>query len=755
MAYGSEDSNVIGYPEGPEDSNGILTYLEHLAESSRGWKYEVDRTAMRNVLYTVGIQWITYDASLQSWRPMGIRKAVPRPVTNKVLPLLNNTIARLIKFRPPITYRPGGHEASDVVAAGVAEDVIRVITSETGVRQLKPIAARWLGSTGNVFLVNGYDASPDTGYQFLAHEQCVECGGIHAPDKIEDRDGLCPGCNKPGPYQPAKDEAGVEVGDLIPRGRHYTEVHPLFSCNFDPESLNIRESPFFLVSETVPEDTAIQMWGVDNLEGVAREEGSGSDAISNYFMQSLAYTVGHSEEVYGTKGGRKTNRVRVRRLWLKPRYDKAPDGIYATILGQDRIVEQRDWPYKDKEGRKFLNVVHIKFDDRQGSLIGRTRMDDLIPKQDERNLVESHFLLHTRRMSNAAWLVPTGSGIQKLTGETGPVYSYNAIPGAPPPTRVAGVNPPEFLIRWMDIIDQEMDILWGTYEIGRGQVPERGSDLAFVSLQMLAEKAEEAQSTITENWAVGWMEWSNQHLNIWREYATAERTVAIGGGQWAVEKFNKAKLEGGVDIDVEIGNFRPRSHITMRGTLQQLFNMGIVNPADPQMAFKIYQLFGMPELMEDYRLDWTQANQENDLFKDFAQGIQKDPMAAAQFGQAQQQDQMMGAVSGMMGMPPEAAMAQAQATPLAQPQPWETHMVHIFIHRQFLMSDFFRALPPPLQQPFLMHMQMHMMFTQGAGPAPGGKEEQKGEDTTNTEAQQGGQSPEATSGDNVQQEVSG
>ena len=66
MAY-QGDSNIIGYPDGPEDSDGILNYLEHLAESSRGWKYEVDRTAMRNVLYTVGIQWITYDASLQSW----------------------------------------------------------------------------------------------------------------------------------------------------------------------------------------------------------------------------------------------------------------------------------------------------------------------------------------------------------------------------------------------------------------------------------------------------------------------------------------------------------------------------------------------------------------------------------------------------------------------------------------------------------------------------------------------------------------
>ena len=170
--------------------------------------------------------------------------------------------------------------------------------------------------------------------------------------------------------------------------------------------------------------------------------------------------------------------------------------------------------------------------------------------------------------------------------------------------------------------------------------------------------------------------------------------------------------------------------------------MGVINPDDPQMSFNIFKLFGMPELMEDYRLDWTQANQENDQYKEWAESITADPAAMQQFQMAQQAQQDMAGVGAKIGQPP----AQLAQPPIPQPLPWETHMVHIYIHRQFLLSDFFRALPPPLQQPMLMHMQMHTML---AAPAPAqGGGAQPSDDTTNTEANKGGQSNEAVSGNN-------
>ena len=204
------------------------------------------------------------------------------------------------------------------------------------------------------------------------------------------------------------------------------------------------------------------------------------------------------------------------------------------------------------------------------------------------------------------------------------------------------------------------------------------------------------------------MEWANQNIHIWRQYADAQRTLAIGGGKWAVSKFNQADLAGGVDMDVDTGTFRPRSHITIRGTLEQLFRWQVMNPADPMERFKIMQLLGMPELMEDYRLDWNQANQENDMLVEGA--AQMDPMML----------QALTAMQGVQqatGVQPGAGLGVGAMLPpvlLPPPQPWENHTIHLHIHRQFVMSDKFKELPPPIQQMMLMHMQQHYLMAMAA-----------------------------------------
>ena len=730
----------IEYPNGPEDHNGIRNYVENLVEATKGWRFDLDRGNMQKILYYLGHQWVTYDRGMMTWRPVGLRKTTPRPVTNKIAPLVNNTISRLSSHKAPLTFRPGGMEAADVVAAGVAEDVLRVIGKESQARALKPVAARWLCLTGNVFLVNSYDNGPESGVQFVQHEQDIN-GHVNAPDVLEDNGGACPECGETQ-FQAATDPLTQEpIGQWIPRGRHMTEVKPLFSCLYDPEAVTIYDSPYFCINESVSEDWVVQTYGAEALDGLQIEE---SGDTTQFFLQALAYVgtgTGHERiSVAGLRPGRK---IRCRRIWIKPRYDKAPNGIYAVLLGQDRIAESKEWAYQDDEGRRFLNVVHIQFDGRPGSSVGRTRVDDLIPKQDERNLVESHFLLHTRRMSNAVWLVPTGTGFGKATGETGQVLSYSPVMGAPPPTRVAGVPPPQFLTQWLGIIDQEMDMLWGTYEIGRGEVPERGSDLAFVSLQMLDERAQQAQATVTENWVIGWMEWANQHIHIWRQYADAERTLAIGGGKWAVQKFNQANLAGGIDMDVDTGTFRPRSHITVRGTLEQLFRWQVMNPADPQERFRIFNLLGMSELMEDYRLDWTQANRENDEFLEMVK------VQGPQIMMGLQQQQMMAEQAVGQpgpGMTPQPMMPQM----VPPPQPWENHGVHISIHRQFLLSDEFRGLPQPFQQMMIQHMLMHFQLAQASmrpQGKPGESSQQPEERQSNEQGQKAAQpgGPEAAS----------
>ena len=96
----------VEYPNGPNDHDGIRNYAQNLIEATKGWRYDLDRGNMQKILYYLGHQWIAFDRGLQTWRPVGLRKTTPRPVTNKIAPLVNNTISRLSMHKAPLTFRP-------------------------------------------------------------------------------------------------------------------------------------------------------------------------------------------------------------------------------------------------------------------------------------------------------------------------------------------------------------------------------------------------------------------------------------------------------------------------------------------------------------------------------------------------------------------------------------------------------------------------------------------------------------------------
>ena len=682
------------YPKSVDDFEAIKQYSDDVIGSNRYFRQEIERAALRNVLMYLGVQWIKYDPDLRVWRPLGLKKSTPRPVTNKLSALANTTISTLVSYKVPITYGPASFDEADIAAANVADKVADIIGKESEIRRLRPLAARWVTLTGNAFLVNCYDTSPDSGTTFIQSEM-DQAGHTYQPGDIEDNQGMCPQCGPqmdpltggpiPTAWQPAVNpETGQPEGVDYPRGRFYTEVKPLFSCYFDNEVPHIQDSPYFLISELKGRDWVERLYGAD----VAKEAlvAPQSEPYTNY-VETLAYSTAIGGRIWGQVPNSRHQRVRVRRLWLKPHPELAPQGIYAVIVG-DRVVEAKPWPYHDARKEPFLNVVHMGFDQVPGRLLYKTRIDDVAPKQDQRNRIEAIIELHSIRMANAVWLVPEGSGVSRLTGEQGQWVKYNPMPNVPPPQRIPGDNAAAYLLNWLPQLDAEMDMVMSQSDISRGETP-RGVS-AYSAIQYLDERSQAGQSNLLDNWSLGWMEWTQQMVNIWREYADEERTTSMGMGRWAMEKFSKANMVGGVDISVELGQNRPRTQVGRRAVAEQAVRLGLANPFDPYERIRLLELIGIPELMEDFKVDQQRAAEENDMFMLMAQG----------------------------------------GLPVAPPVPWDNHDAHIISHRRFTFSDTFKMLPPPVQMLVIQHMQLHwgVMAQNAAMPrktgsvAPGGGE---------------------------------
>ena len=690
-------------PTGYKDEAGMERYAEHLARIARSYRFDLEREAVRNVLFFLGMHWIKFDTRMQTWRPIALKRSTPRPVTNKFASIVEHICSSLEGFRPPLTVSPATQSGEDLAAALAGDKIRNIIEKEVQLRKLRPLISKWLTLTGNAFLINSYDMSPYSGFEDVQLDRCIDCKKVVPPDETEDHTNET---NHESGYEPALDNTGAPIEVSIPRGRHYTEVKSILETYFDYEAEWITKSPYFLLSEMRTLENLQRIYGKEETKDLVTYHHG--DPYS-YYTQALAYTAGGgtTTRILAAGGYRAKPRVRVRRMWLEPS-EEFPQGLYCVIAG-NQVMEVHPWKYHKENGDPFLNIVHMKFSHSPGRLAGKSRMSDVVPKQEQRNRVESIIELHSRRMANAVWLVPHGVGLSKLSGEQGQLIRYNALAGVPPPKRESGDAVPPYLVHWLAQIDQEMDDIVGSYEVGRGEAP-RGVS-AYAALQLLDERARQGQSGLFENWSLGFLEWTRQHLDIWREHATQDRYTNAGIGAWGIQQFSKAQLQGAIDIDVEIGHNRPHTSIGRRAILEQAMSFGAINVQNPMERYQVLELLGVPEMMEDHRIDMEAANKENDAFVELGPQLQQGPPQGAGLGGPEGQQGP--------GGPPGADPNQAPPM-VPPPAEWDNHGIHITIHRRFYYSDKFQELPDMGKYMVVLHMTQHMQIMQMQMAAQGG-----------------------------------
>ncbi|HWR20938.1 MAG TPA: hypothetical protein VN444_03650 [Verrucomicrobiae bacterium] len=660
--------------EGPasyEDHDGIRAYLEAVEESDRQAREVREREALYHLLLYIGLQWVTWDRLLGTYRPEGLKPTTPQPVTNKFAVGINALVASTSAFNPPLAFHPATEDADDIAAANVADHVLEVVKHEVKHRDLLQIEAKWLFLTGNVFRVTHYQPDLLGPMSFVQHERCQMCQQVSPPAVLLEQNNTCPHCGEQGPFVPAEDEVGQPIGDTVPRGVMTCEAHSVLTVRAASEADSLEESPYVVIDQQKTMEWVERTYGEEIAAKVDHET---SESPSRWIMQAAIHSTGAGLMTGSGQQDQPSPQVRVRRLWMRPT-PTFPGGLYAEVVG-NQVVHSAEWPYHDREGRPILNITHTRCDVVPGRLWGKTRASDVAQKQVQRNKLEAVMTLFERRSSNDILMVPSGSGITKVTGQPGLMLQYNAMAGVPPPHREPGHPPPPYFIQRIQQIDEEIDALFGTYEILRGDAPKGVA--SYAGMQLLDERARSGQSAILTNWGLGLEHWARIVLNIWREYADDERTLATGEGAWAIQKFSKADLKGGVDVTVDLGMNRPYTQIGRRAVIDQGVRLGVISPYEPAERFRVLQLLGIPEIMEDYKRERMDASRENDLLM--------------------------------------------QGLPVRPPMPWENHPVHLETHKAILTGERFEAMPPEGQQAAEQHAQMHFMnMQQSQAPAGPGQ----------------------------------
>lgn len=616
-----------------EDLAEISRRIDKVLETDKFSRTTFERGWMRNILADVGAQWLVY--SKGRFRQRNLPDWFPRAMTNKFAEKKKDLVSQFVNGeRIPITWVPATEDPASDATAEVGERIRDVFYAESAIESKKADLATWFCTTGNMFGVVHYDMDPKHGKVFVQHQSCPACGDNQIDaESLAGADGACPTCGAPPEtLQPSADPAGNAIGEEMPVGALQLDVVPPFEIRGDYRLTNVEEWPRFVRQRRYDVDKAKELWKTDaNGKDITDQivpDTSASEDTSQYYLDVIAHlTADFTSGPYSvTSDGtnNKTPKLTAYEIYEMPS-EKFPQGLRAVRLGKtsDLIVQAGPLPTEYgagvKKGQKFLGLVHGAFEKIAGRFYGKTPLDDVLPLQLFRNVVEANIRLSVQRMGNAVWLIPKGSGVDILTGEPGQKVEYNPISvggtGAAKPERLpAELNNLGALVGLLNKIDDAIERVSGTFFLQGGSAPPGVT--AASALAYLGEKGQQSFSSPMVAWVNFFLKFEMYALEICRANWNEARIRRIMGKnkKWQTEKFEKADIQGAVDMIPDYKGAAPKSLATEQAKIAQLTQMGYVSPVDEEMRITVLRRFGVLDLKGSVDKDITYAAKTWDKF---------------------------------------------------------------------------------------------------------------------------------------------
>lgn len=658
----------------PENKQKISARIDKQLGVDKFSRTQFERQWFRNVCFYAGQQDIIVDRG--RFRLKEIPPWYPKVLTNKFKEKARDLMSAVMQGRVPIRYFPATDDADAAATAEIGERVREVIYDEAKIDQLEMELAAWFTITGNAFLFPYYDYDEKYGQVEQPKLDCPTCGTSYGAAEISEL-----GVDETVPQCPYCAEQGVE--SVLQESQENTEMLPIGALCVDPLSpFEIRADSrirdyknwtWFIRQKRYDVSFAKEKW---NYAGAAGDRDEPGGSLSQHYLDILAQINSQFDPkdatLPTTSGESKAPKVTAYEYYQLPD-DDFPEGVRAVRLGTgvENVVElgplDTEYGAGIRQGQKFLPIVHLRAEVVPGRLWGDTPLNEAIPLQLFRNVVERVIKLETQRMANSVWLDPKGSGVSLYTGGPGQVITYNPLTlGGTTPVKPERVPPQlnhlAMLLQLLKFIDDSIERVTGTYFLQGGDAP--AGVTAASALALLDERAKKAMSPLLREWAKGFLAFDEIALEIARKHWTDTRIRLIAGRnrKWETEKFTSSDLQGDVKMTIDYESMFPKSNATERAEIEQLIQGMVLNPQDPETRMEILKKFGMTYMLGSYDLDVRQAQKEQEAFL-------------------------------ATGQPP-------QLVPLVQ-----NSTVHFIEHTNFAKTDEFAELPPEQQQLWFAHVQ--------------------------------------------------
>jgi hypothetical protein len=699
------------------DDAKVKALFDRCLDDARGnhARLERDRQDIWNLMFYRGgesNQWSVFNTVSGQFEPrpydgeVGIPAWIKRCTTNKFARKIDGIVAILNDSNPSKTFVPMTDDDEDRATAEVCEDADPVLLDEVGYDRLKRRIHQLIALTNGCAVVYFYDSDEKYGTAPIGLMTCFECQEVFTPmeagglpageleadvDVVEQPDGdsetlTCPHCGSEQVDMFTDPATGIQVGVDYPRGKLCADLWNSYEYSL-PSSAKVAdadENQWVLGHSRMPVEEACSAW--PEFAAQIRARAGGTTQQDSAMTRQYAEQMRQLSSPRSTRSYDASNRsgVTVYRLQHDPITDEHvtfSKGLHAVIV-DDIVVEKNPLPVKDGNGYYRKSIILRQYADTPGAPFGKPPADDLLPIQQQRNLIETLIIMTHMHHASPTVYLPAGVTLEdEPTGMPGAIVRFRSLDGQRPITE-SGHNPTEGTYRSLEMCDENMEDISGLNSVLGGARPD--GDPTLGEVQILQERGMAAFRTPLDHRIDFERRQSRMLLDLARQTAWAPRFRKIEGenGRWNVTQFTAADLTGQVDISIEPLSAWPKSPSMQMVKLQKAIELGVLMPAqDPEVSTKILAMLGLSELKPSLDADKAQVARMLDRWKAATMPQQIEPPAFESIE------------------PP----------------------IHLFLTKQFLKTEEAEELKranPPVYQAMVMHVQMLQQFMQPPAPDP-------------------------------------
>lgn len=540
----------------PQEDQSIVTFVRSKLEEYRSASARVAQEGINltNIAYLCGFDSIYFDTTARSFKPVASPNNLikrNRVHVNRILPTVQNRLARLTKSPPRWDVRPKSSDEEDKDGARLGIQVLEQLWETLFINRKRIPLTMWLQQCGSSYLKVSWDQS-------LGKKHVMPYVG---PD-------------------------GSQQYKVVAEGDIRVDVCSFFEIFPDPLAKSWDELKDLIQAKVRPLSYFRDQY--PERGHLVQEE--------DCWLNSLQYEarINAMSTVSNSSGMSQLKKSAIEMSFYEKPSNKHPFGRHIIVANgvklKDDVLPIDELPF-------------VKFDDIVvgGKFNAEAIITHLRPLQDQLNRGKSMRAAFLNRMLTGKLLVPRSANIaaESFNDQSGEMLKYDHVQGMPEPHALDMPTIPQYAYQEEETLKSDMNDTSGINDPSRGQMP--SSSIPAIGMQLLVEQDDTRIGVETEQHEHSYADLGRIILKFVSDYYETPRLLKIAGDnmEYTVKEFQGGDLKGNFDVHVIRGSTLPGSKVLKRTEIMNLYDRGLFgDPNDPLVKQNV---MGMLEFGDEFQ----------------------------------------------------------------------------------------------------------------------------------------------------------